>query len=133
MLALGIRIQWLGKHTIFKPPFRRLLEHLGGIPVDRSAAGGVVAQAVKELREKPETAIALAPEGTRARVENWKTGFLRIARAAGVPVLPIGIDYRTRTFYIGSCFHASDDPERDLAELKGYFARSTAKYPHLAG
>lgn len=133
MLALGIRIQWLGKHTIFKKPFRRLLIRLGGIPVDRSAAAGVVSQAVQRFREQPDTVIALAPEGTRARVENWKTGFLRIANTAGVPVLPIGIDYRTRTFYIGNCFHASDDYERDLAELKNYFARSTGKYPLLAG
>lgn len=133
MLALGIRVQWLGKHTIFKRPFRRLLVRLGGIPVDRSAASGVVTQAVQRLREQPDTVIALAPEGTRSRVENWKTGFLRIANAAGVPVLPIGIDYRTRTFDIGDCFYTSEDHERDLAELKSYFARSTAKHPHLAG
>ena len=133
MLALGIRIQWLGKHTIFKRPFRRLLINLGGIPVDRAAAAGVVPQAVQQFRAQPDTVLALAPEGTRARVENWKTGFLRIANAADVPVLPIGIDYRTRTFYIGRCFKTSGDHERDLAELKRYFARSSGKHPHLAG
>ncbi|MEX2962507.1 1-acyl-sn-glycerol-3-phosphate acyltransferase [Microbulbifer sp. TYP-18] len=133
ILAMGVRISWLGKHTIFVWPFRSLLSRLGGIAVDRSVATGVVGQAAAKLQEDPHTVIALAPEGTRARVNNWKTGFLRIAAQAGVAIIPIGIDYRSRSFEIGPPFHPTGDQVADLAEFKRYFRRFQGKRPELAG
>src|SRR5687768_3780626 len=94
LLALDLRVTWLGKHQIFRGPLGPLWRALGGVAVDRSAAHGVVERAVAVLAPPHSTFLAVAPEGTRRKVEQWKSGFWRIARAAGVPILPVAFDYR---------------------------------------
>ncbi|GMG87139.1 1-acyl-sn-glycerol-3-phosphate acyltransferase [Biformimicrobium ophioploci] len=133
LLGMGVKMNWMGKHTIFKRPFRKLLIRMGGIPVNRKAAKGVVDEAVSQIRNSGRKIIALAPEGTRSRVENWKVGFLRIAHKAQVPILPIGIDYKTRTIRLGELFYTSGDFEEDMARMKAHFQQYTGKFPALAG
>lgn len=129
MLALGLRVEWLGKGTLFRPPFGALLRWLGGIPVDRSAADGVVDAAVDRFREKPTLFLGLAPEGTRKKVERWKSGFHRIARRAGVPILLVSLDYRLRVLGLGPLFTPTEDFEADLAALRSRFASGMARNP----
>jgi hypothetical protein len=98
--ALGLDGRWLGKHTLFRGPAGPLFRWLGGIPVDRSAPHGVVGSVVQEFARTPALFLAIAPEGTRKQVSGWRTGFWHIARAAGVPILPIGIDWERRVIRI---------------------------------
>lgn len=93
MLALGLKLSFLGKHTIFRFPVNRLLRWLGGIPIDRRSAQGVVGQMVDEFQQRHELILALAPEGTRKKVSEWKKGFVHIARDAQVPVIPVAFDF----------------------------------------
>src|SRR5690606_23298885 len=53
-LALGMKLSFLGKHTIFRFPVRGLLIWLGGIPLNRGSAQGVVAQMVEEFNQRDE-------------------------------------------------------------------------------
>jgi 1-acyl-sn-glycerol-3-phosphate acyltransferase len=128
-LALGLRVGWLGKHTIFKRPFAGLLRRLGGIPVDRAAAERIVETAVERFRTEPQLFLGLTPEGTRQRVERWKSGFHRIAVGAGVPILPVRIDWSRRAIVLAPLFFPSGDYERDLAELQAGFSPAMARYP----
>lgn len=129
LLALDLRITWLGKHTIFKGPLRAVWRRLGGVPVDRAAPEGTVAAAA-ELFTAPEAVwIALAPEGTRYKVDRWKTGFWRIARAGMVPILPVAIDHGSRLLRIGSLYTPTDDQDADLAALQRNFSAKMARRP----
>ncbi len=129
MLSLGLDAHWLGKREIFRGLFGPVFRWFGGIPVDRGAAGGVVLAAIQRFRETDRLVLGLSPEGTRKRVERWKSGFHRIAVDAGVPVLPIAFDYRVRRLTFLPLFTPTGDFEADMAALRGQFTSAMAKRP----
>lgn len=129
LLALDLRVTWLGKHQIFRPPFGRICRGLGGVPVDRSAPGGVAEQAAAVLAPPRSAFVAIAPEGTRRKVERWKSGFWRIARAAGVPILPVAFDFRTRAVAFREPYMPTADYDADLAALQRNFTAEMGRNP----
>jgi 1-acyl-sn-glycerol-3-phosphate acyltransferase len=120
-LATGIGAAWIGKHTIFRWPFETILRWVGGIPVDRSASSDVVGQLVAEFARRPQMVLALAPEGTRKKVERWKTGFYRIAQGANVPIVPVALDFGNKAVRIMPAFTPTGDQDADIAELRRRF------------
>ena len=131
--ALGLRIRFIGKDTLFGPPLGWFLRWAGGIPVDRAAPEGVIEAAARSFREESQLFLALAPEGTRRRVERWKTGFWRIARAAGVPVWPVALDWSRRVVRLYPAFETSSDLEADLRALQACFTTAMARRPENYG
>jgi len=121
VFGLELRASWLGKHTIFMPPFRRLLRWLGGIPVDRSASHGVVGECVKAFQGNDALYLAVAPEGTRKGVSQWKTGFYFIAMKAGVPIMPVAFDFADHVIHLMPVFNPSGKLEVDLPQLQARF------------
>ena len=99
------------------------------MPVDRDAPGGVVEQAAAVLAPPRSAFVGIAPEGTRRKVERWKSGFWRIARAAGVPILPVAFDFRKRAVVFGEPYMPTDDYEADLAELQRAVQRGDGAEP----
>jgi 1-acyl-sn-glycerol-3-phosphate acyltransferase len=128
-LALDLEAAWMGKHTIFRGAFGTWLRGLGGIPVVRHEAHNVVAQMVGEFGRRDRMILAIAPEGTRKKVERWKSGYWHIAHDAGVPILPIGLDFGRRAIVIGTPLTTSDSHQRDEAILKEFFAGITPRHP----
>ncbi len=121
-LALGLDVRILGKDSLFRVPvLGYVLQRMGVIPVDRTAAHGVVEQSVALLRGHERFWYGLAPEGTRKRVERWKTGFWKIAKAADVPVLPAYFHYGRRVVGIGPVFHLGDDMDADIARIQAWY------------
>jgi 1-acyl-sn-glycerol-3-phosphate acyltransferase len=129
MFATDLRISWLGKHTIFRFPFGPMLRWLGGEPVDRSAAARTVSTAIDQFRARPQWVLGLAPEGTRRRVDHWKSGFHRIAVGAGVPIVPVWIDYQAREVGIGAPFTPGANEAADVAALRALFRKEMARHP----
>lgn len=123
VFALELRVSWLGKHALFKAPFKRFLRWMGGIPVNRSASHGVVGECVRAFEATPALLLALAPEGTRKGVSQWKTGFYLIAVQAGVPILPVGFDYRTHQVRLMPLFHPKGNLETDLPLIQALFSQ----------
>ncbi len=128
-LAVEIDARWLGKHTLFRWPVGRLLRYFGGIPIERSHARNVVDLHVEEFQRRDRFVIAIAPEGTRTRTREWKSGFWRIASGAGVPVVPIALDYATRTVHFLQPLPPSGDYAADLTRLRSLFDARMARYP----
>lgn len=131
LLRLQLKVNWFGKHTIFFGPLGWLWRKLGGKPIDRSGAGGVVAQSAATFRDSPELLIGLAPEGTRSRVGKWKRGFYHIAQAAEVPVLVAYIDYQRKCIGTGPLIHCTGDWDSDMREVFAFYRGIHAKYPAL--
>ncbi len=131
LLTLDLHIHWIAKHTIFKAPFRRLLKSLGGVPLDRSNPEGVVEQIANRMRNADRMIIGIMPEGTRSKVERWKTGFLRIARAAQCNVLLVGLDFGSKCVVLGDVIEPGEDVERQTAEIKQYFGQYEPRRPEL--
>jgi len=124
-----VRLRWMGKDSLFKPPFGWLMKAMGGIPIDRSKANNVVSQMVDIYAAADELAVAIPPEGTRAKARIWKTGFYNIAHGAGVPIAFGFLDYSRKVGGIGGVFTTTGDYDRDLEEIKAFYAPITGKYP----
>lgn len=133
LFAIGLRVNWLGKHTIFWEPLGAFLRWLGGVPVDRRAATDTVDQAVAAITAAPRMFLGLAPEGTRSRVARWKTGFHRIALRAGVPVVCVAFDYGRHRIVIWPPFPPTDDVAADLAALQTRYHAGMARHPDRYG
>jgi len=127
-VAIGLDIEFMAKKEIFFFPLGLVLRLLGGVPVDRHAANGVVGATVQALRSKPVCWVVLAPEGTRRRVERWRTGFWHIARQADVPVCCLYLHYPEKTFGIGPVLEMSDDMHADIAKLRAYYEPFQGKH-----
>lgn len=122
VFAVELRVSWLGKHALFRAPFKGFLRWLGGIPVDRRASSGVVGECARAFEAASTLMLALAPEGTRKGVSQWKTGFYQIAVKAEVPIFPVGFDYREHVVQLMPLFTPSGDLEADLPLLQARFA-----------
>ena len=129
MFALDLRLAFIGKHTLFRGPLDPLLRWMGGIPVDRSSAHGVVADSVEAFSRMDRRILVIAPQGTRTRVAHFKSGFLRIARGAGVPVLLAAFDYEARCVRFGPAFEPGADIEEECRRTEAFFAPVRGKRP----
>ncbi|QTQ38398.1 Acetyltransferase family protein [Aromatoleum petrolei] len=131
--ASGLRISYVAKDSLFSPPFGVLFRWLGGIPVNRRISTGFVAQLVRRYAESDRLLIAIAPEGTRGHVPQLKSGFYHLAVQAGVPLGLAYIDYGRREVGIGAWVTLSGDAERDLANIRDFYAGRRGRRPDKAG
>lgn len=127
-IAVGADVRFMGKRELFVGPLGWLLRRLGGIPIDRNAADGVVEQMVALFEHQDALWLGLTPEGTRKAVRKWKSGFWHIAHRAGVPVLAVAFDYPGKTFHVGPLFATSDDMHADISRLRAYYASFRGKH-----
>ncbi len=122
VFALGLRIRFLGKHTLFKPPLGWLMRWLGGTPVIRDTPQGAVGDAAEMIAGENRVLLGIAPEGTRTCGTPWRSGFYNIALAAKVPILPAAFDYGRRSLTLFPLFEPTGNYEADLAQLQALYA-----------
>lgn len=126
---LGLNVKFVAKAELFKFPVRSILLNLGGYPVDRSKKSNFVDQVVELFQTKNDFAICVTPEGTRSRVETWKTGFYHMAVKAGVPIIMVGFDYPMRVVVVSDPFQPTGDMETDFARMDQFFEKIVPKHP----
>lgn len=131
--VLGVRIRWMGKHTIFRFPFGSLMKALGGIPVDRRKSHNAVAAAVSILDEADELILMIPPEGTRSVAKRWKTGFYYTAVGAKVPIVLGFLDFGRKRGGIGTLLYPTGDIETDIVSIREFYAGMKGKHPDLMG
>lgn len=115
--SIDRKISFLGKKELFSFPFGGLLKWMGGIPVDRKQKTGLVDQVAAIFHSKEKFAIAIAPEGTRRKVTDLKSGFYYMAVKAGVPVIPCLFDYKNKVVHFMLPFYTTSDHHKDLDAL----------------
>lgn len=128
--AIGLRTRYLAKHTLFVGPLGWLLRRLGGIPLNRKAADGVVEQMVAEFERADQLVLGITPEGTRKPVRSWRSGFYFMAHGAGVPIVPAYMDWPSRTIGFGPPFFPTGDRRADMKSLRQFFRPYRGKFPH---
>ncbi|MEM8593432.1 MAG: 1-acyl-sn-glycerol-3-phosphate acyltransferase [Pseudomonadota bacterium] len=128
MLAFSARmpIYWIGKEEMFMFPFRSFMRWMGGIPVNRSKAQGLVDFAADTIKDSDSLYLIIAPEGTRTKVNHWKSGFYRMANTADVPILLGYIDFKKKRGGFLELFHPTGDYQKDIDVIQ-------AKYTHISG
>lgn len=131
-VAIGLDVRFFAKHTLFWFPLGLVLKSLGAIPLDRSAAGSAVKQATAVLEGPGRCYFGLAPEGTRSRKPAWKTGFYRIAEAAGVPIYLGFLDYGSRRLGIGPMLTPTGDLRADIEICRQFYASVEGRWPDKA-
>jgi len=114
--------RWLGKHQLFRAPFGGVMRALGGIPVDRTNPGGLVDEVVRQIQANDRFFLVVTPEGTRQRGEYWKSGFYRIARSAGLPVVLGYVDSASRTAGLGPTIELTGDVGADMDRVREFYA-----------
>ena len=132
--ALGVRLRFLGKHTLFRPPLGFLMHQLGGLPVDRSAPQDLVATLSRRFQESETLVLLIPPEGSRSYRPRWKSGFLHISRGAEVPLVAARLDYSTRIVTLSDPIPAPKSDVADLmSTLRSFYRGAGAKRPSEFG
>ena len=124
------KAQFLGKSQLFRPPFGWFFRMLGGHPVERTTSQDMVEQVVSIFNRHEKFILAMAPEGTRKKVEKLRTGFYYIAKGANVPIVPVGFDFRTKEIVVSEPIHLTDFAV-DMEKLMGFYRTITGKNPEL--
>ena len=112
--AIDLKVYFIGKHTVFNGLLGKFMKYMGGIPVDRSKPGGIIKDLLRQIEDKKNGLIGLAPEGTRSKVDEWKTGFLRIAKEINAEIVLTGIDFEHKRFVFGEIFKPSSKIAQDF-------------------
>ena len=132
VLKLRLKVFWMGKKELFRFPFGWLMRWLGGIPIDRSKSNNVVDQMTEEYARRSELVVLIPPEGTRSKVERWKTGFYHIASNAGVPILLGYVDAPKKEAGLADFFTPTGDVEKDMGEIQAFYADKGGLRPENA-
>jgi len=125
-----IPVRWMGKKSLGQGSFGWLMRWWGLLPVDRTGAGRVVDQVVAAYDEADEMALVIAPEGTRADVKAWKTGFYNIALEAEVPVALGFIDYANKFGGLDGTLVPCGDYEADMEQVADFYRERVSKFNH---
>ena len=114
----GLKINFMAKHTLFKFPQGLFFRAVGGIPVDRRSSHGLVEKMAHEFNSRSSLILGIAPEGTRNSDGSLKAGFARIAKAASAPVVPIIVNYKTKTLTLGKLVSDLSDVDGIIEAVK---------------
>lgn len=123
-------IKFVAKKELFKPPFGWYFRWMGGTALDRTAGQNKVDSIAALFRKKEEFRLAIAPEGTRKKVTDWKTGFYYIAKTADVPIVMIAFDFGNKLVKISKPLFTTDDKDRDFDKIRGFYKEVTGKVAH---
>jgi 1-acyl-sn-glycerol-3-phosphate acyltransferase len=110
-----IEINWVGKKELFNFPFGKYFKYMGGAPLDRTGGLNKVDAIAEVFKKKEVFRLAIAPEGTRKKVSEFKTGFYYIALKAQVPIITVGMDYGNKVIRFGKPFFPTGNIEEDIA------------------
>lgn len=127
--VLGIRVRWIGKHTLFRFPYGPFMKAMGGIPVDRRQSNNFVDAVVELFNERDSLSLAVPAEGTRGRKPYWRSGFYHMAAGAEVPIVLGFLDYSRKVGGFGEAIRPSGDIHADMETIRAFYRDIKGKFP----
>jgi 1-acyl-sn-glycerol-3-phosphate acyltransferase len=124
---INLDVKFVGKKSLFKWPFDKFFRMWGLLPIDRTKGTSVVDEIVELYRQGKINTIGLAPEGTRNRVEKFKTGFYRIAKAVDIPVIMVKFDYAAKQVSFSDPYYLRKTKEEDISFIESHFRGTIGK------
>ena len=128
----GVKTNFVAKKELFKWPFGWYFRAVGGAALDRTSGQNKVQAIAKLFEDKEEFRLALAPEGTRKKVEHWKTGFYYIAKAANVPIIMFTLDFQNKQNKVSEPFYPTDDVDADFEFMRNFYKGVIGKKPEYS-
>jgi 1-acyl-sn-glycerol-3-phosphate acyltransferase len=125
---MGINVRFLAKKSLFEGAFGKLFYKWGGIPVDRNSNMNLVDQLKEQFDKTDDLALVISPEGTRKRVDKWKSGFYYIAKGANVPIVCGYLDYAKKEAGIGPIIHDLEDFEKVKKTIRDFYRDVEPKF-----
>lgn len=129
---LGVKTNFIGKAELFKWPFGYYFRAIGGVPVNRKERQDLVSSIVEIFNAKEEFRLTLAPEGTRKKVEKWRTGFYHIAKQANVPIIMFTLDFENKQNKISEPFYTTNNQEADFKFIRDFYKEVKGKLPEYS-
>jgi 1-acyl-sn-glycerol-3-phosphate acyltransferase len=126
---LGVDAHFMAKQSLFRWPIGGFMRDMGGIEVDRSGSHDMVRAMIAEFARRDRFVLTIAPEGTRSRVQSWRTGFYHIAMGAQVPMVVGFMDYARRTGGLGPAIMPTGDYRADMAQVAALYRDVTPRHP----
>jgi 1-acyl-sn-glycerol-3-phosphate acyltransferase len=120
--SVDLPVRFVGKDTLFSGPLGWWFRYLGGRPVNRAQASGAVDELAALIKAEPWCWLALSPEGTRAALPAWRSGFYHVAKRANVPVAMAYLDFASKEVGIAGFMRLTEDTEADIARIAQAFA-----------
>jgi len=130
--VLGIKTNYVGQKGLFKAPFGWIFRGLGGAPIERHKNMNQVEAIAKLFSERELFRLAMSPEGTRKKVEEWRTGFYYISKAANVPIIMFTLDFENKENRFSEPFYPTDDKEADFKFMRKFFEGVKGKVPEYS-
>ena len=123
-----IRMSWMGKQSLFKPPLGILIKAIGGIPINRDKNQGVVDQLAELYNHSEKLVIGLSPEGTRSHKDYWRSGFYWIAHKAKIPIFCGYLDYRNKRAVMGVSLIPTGNVKNDMDKIREFYKKANLDY-----
>lgn len=126
---IGLEMNFVAKKELFKFPFGAYFRWMGGEPLDRTGGLNKVDSIAEIFNKKEVFRLAIAPEGTRKKVTEWKTGFYYIALKAGIPIFPVAFDFEKKEVKLFESFYPTGNIESDFKILEQNYIGVVGKIP----
>lgn len=129
---IALEMHYVAKKELFRFPFGFYFRWMGGAPLDRSSRKNTVEATAEIFKKREIFRLAIAPEGTRKKVSDWKTGFYYIALKANVPIIPVAFDYSKKEVVLHQAFYPTGDIQKDFEILKSNYKGVLGRIPEYS-
>jgi len=132
LLVRGIanqQMNFVGKKELFIFPFGYYFRSIGGAPLDRSGGKNLVDAIVDVFNSREIFRLGIAPEGSRKKVTELRTGFYYIALKANVPIVPVAFDFGKKEVKIGNPIYVSGAIDEDMKTYLSFYKGVNGKFP----
>jgi 1-acyl-sn-glycerol-3-phosphate acyltransferase len=128
--VVRVKLYWITKVEVTRAPVLGWLARAaGGVGIDRSRSFNTVTQVVEELERRERLLLAVAPEGTRKKLDHWKTGFYWMARKADARILCGRLDYKLKVVDLAEAITTTGDIESDMERIFDLYRDVNALHP----
>jgi 1-acyl-sn-glycerol-3-phosphate acyltransferase len=129
--AERIHVTIFGKDAFNFFPFTWCYRYCRVVPIKRHQKSNFVEQAAALYDNGANLWTAMAPEGTRSRVNELKSGYYYLAKTAAIPILVVGLDFRKKSLVLCPSRPVFNSFAEDAENLIEFSNNLTAKRPEL--
>jgi len=134
-ILLDIKIYFSIKESWCRiPVIGRLMMWMGAIPINRDSGSQGQIDKIKRFvdkHKKRRVFFLFTPEGTRGKVDQWKTGFYHLAKGTHLPIFLAKVDFRTKESGVFHTYHLTDNKAEDIRSIQESYKKVQGKFPAL--